>query len=151
MQIVMWIIVIAAGCISAILAGANSTLNTGMRQPALSAMVANSTGLIFIVMVLLILWLKQGAPTTRLSDLRQLPWWAWIGGSLGAIYLLVAVSFAERLGSGLFAGLSVTAAIITSVLLDHFALVGFKQHPAHVGRIMGCSLMIAGLTLVAKF
>ena len=53
--------------------------------------------------------------------------------------------------AGVFTRLSVTAAIITSVLLDQFGLFGFKVRPASPLRICGCALMITGLWLVAKF
>ena len=59
--------------------------------------------------------------------------------------------FAHRIGAGAFMGLSVTAALITSVALDHFGLVGFKEHPVGWWRILGSGLMIAGIGLVAKY
>ena len=36
-------------------------------------------------------------------------------------------------------------------VLDHFALVGFEQHPAGLWRIAGCVLMVGGLALVSAF
>ena len=54
----------------------------------------------------------------------------------------------ERLGAAVFTGITVTAAIITSVVLDHFGWVGFAQHTADPWRILGCALMIGGLVLV---
>jgi bacterial/archaeal transporter family-2 protein len=48
-------------------------------------------------------------------------------------------------------GLSVTAALITSIALDHFGLVGFKEHPVGWWRVLGCGLMIAGIGLVARY
>jgi bacterial/archaeal transporter family-2 protein len=45
----------------------------------------------------------------------------------------------------------VTAAVVTSIVFDHFALMGFKHHPVLVLRIAGAALMVAGLWLVATF
>jgi transporter family-2 protein len=151
MQILIWLIIIAAGALSAVQAGSNSTLNKSMHNPALTAIVSNTAGLVLMTMVLIVLWLRQTTFATNLSDLRQVPWWGWIGGCFGGIFVLTMAAFADRIGSGLFTGLNVTAAVITSVLLDHFALAGFKQHPAHLGRVIGCSLMIGGLFLIAKY
>ena len=64
---------------------------------------------------------------------------------------MIALTIAQRLGSGLFTGATVTAALLTSVLLDHFGLIGFKQHPASPARLAGCGIMIAGLWLIARF
>jgi len=55
------------------------------------------------------------------------------------------------MGAGVFTGITVTAAVVISILFDHFALMGFRHHPASVPRIVGAALMIAGLWLVATF
>jgi transporter family-2 protein len=58
---------------------------------------------------------------------------------------------AQRLGSGVFTGLSITAALATSIVLDQFGWLGFKQHSASPARLAGCGLLIAGVWLVARF
>ena len=35
--------------------------------------------------------------------------------------------------------------------MDHFGLVGFKEHAAGLGRIAGVALMIGGLALINLF
>jgi len=55
------------------------------------------------------------------------------------------------MGSAVFTSLSLTAALVTSVLLDHFGWVGFEVHRANPLRLVGCSLMIGGILLIAKF
>ena len=61
------------------------------------------------------------------------------------------IFLAQKLGSAVFTGLTVTAAVITSVLLDHFGLLGFQQHPAGLWRLAGCGLMVGGLALISAF
>ncbi len=64
---------------------------------------------------------------------------------------LAGLMLGQKLGSGVFTGLSITAAIVVSVVLDQLGIVGLKQHSASPLRIGGCALMIAGLWLVARF
>ena len=64
---------------------------------------------------------------------------------------MAGITFAQRMGSGVFTGLSVTASLIASVVLDHFGWIGFKVHPASWPRVLGCALMVAGLWIVARF
>jgi transporter family-2 protein len=78
------------------------------------------------------------------------PWWAWLGGLVSVISTVIALTVAQRLGSGLFTGVSVTASLVTSVVLDHFGLIGFRQHTASPARVAGCALLIAGLWLIAR-
>lgn len=77
--------------------------------------------------------------------------WAWLGGLCGGVYVLAVIFIADKVGAAVFTGLAVTAAIVTSVLLDHFGLVGFQVHAAGIGRIVGAVLMVAGLSLVCAF
>jgi transporter family-2 protein len=47
--------------------------------------------------------------------------------------------------------LVVTGQLVCSVVLDHFGWVGFTEHAAGIGRILGCLLMMAGFFLIARF
>jgi transporter family-2 protein len=58
---------------------------------------------------------------------------------------------AQKVGSGVFIGITVTATIVASLIMDHYGLLGFKQHPAGPGRLIGGALMIAGMLLIGKF
>jgi transporter family-2 protein len=64
---------------------------------------------------------------------------------------MAGLTLAQKMGSGVFTGVTVTSAIVVSILLDNYSLMGFKQHPASITRIAGAALMIVGLWLVAKF
>jgi bacterial/archaeal transporter family-2 protein len=51
----------------------------------------------------------------------------------------------------LFIGLTVTASTLLSVVLDHYGWLGFAEHPAGPGRLIGAVLMIVGVGLIAAF
>lgn len=138
---------VVAGALNTVQAGANATLSKSLAQPLAAALVVSGVNAI----VYLAAALAIGASPPEASRIAATPWWAWCGGVLGGIYVLAMVFYAERLGSALFTGLTVTAAIATSVVLDHFGLVGFKQHAAGLWRILGCVLMIGGLALITIF
>jgi hypothetical protein len=54
-------------------------------------------------------------------------------------------------GAGPFMGFTVTAALITSVAIDHFGWFHMPMHPANPGRIVGGLLMVCGIALIARF
>ncbi len=146
----MWlggILAFLAGVLNTVQSGANNTLAKGLGQPILAALIITLVnGLAYLVVGVFygISWPRAGA-------FAALPWWAWIGGALGGTYVLTTIFFSEKLGAGIFIGLTVTAAIITSITMDHFGLVGFKQHTASWPRLLGAVLMIGGLALVSAF
>jgi bacterial/archaeal transporter family-2 protein len=56
-----------------------------------------------------------------------------------------------KLGAATLIPLVVTGQLVCSVVLDHFGWLSFEAHPAGMGRIAGCALMVLGLTPIAKF
>ena len=74
-----------------------------------------------------------------------------VGGVGGALFILMMLTAAPKLGPGAFTGLTVTAAIIATLAIDHFGWLGADRHPAGLARLAGGTLMIVGVALVAKF
>ena len=85
------------------------------------------------------------------DKLAAAPWWAWVGGVMGATFILSQLFVAGEVGSGVFIALTVTATVSMSLVLDHYGLLGFDVRPASWGRIAGALCMFAGLGLIAKF
>ncbi len=129
-------------------AALNGALGRALQRPALVVMVSLSGSLLFMLAV----GLGSGRLTLPgASRFASVPWWAWPAGVCGAIYLLSQPIALPRIGAAFYVGLSVTAQIVTAVVLDHFGALGLPQHPASPGRIAGAVLMAAGIALVARF
>lgn len=136
-----------AGVLNTVQSGANATLAKGLGQPIAAALAVTLGNVAVYMVAALFVGLRWPDP----GKAAQLPWWAWTGGVCGAAYVLAVLFFAEKLGAAVFTGCTVTAAILTSVALDHFGLVGFKEHAAGLWRLVGCALMIGGLALISAF
>ena len=145
MPILIGLLAIMAGVLNTVQSGANATLNKSLEQPVMAALVVTAAN----VAVYLLASPFLGMSWPGAERIAQTPWWAWIGGALGAVYVLTAILFADRLGAAVFTGLTVTAGILTSIVLDHFGWVGFQQHTAGLWRIAGGAIMIGGLLLVS--
>ena len=138
---------VAGGILNTVQAGANAQLRKSIDQPVLAGIIVYATGLAGLILVGLVTQLSR--PTA--DKLAATPWWAWAGGILSLFSTMAGLLLARKLGSAVFTSLSLTAALVTSVLLDHFGWVGFEAHPANAWRITGCGLLIAGLLLISKF
>lgn len=80
-----------------------------------------------------------------------MPWWAPLGGLLGAFAVVAGLLFVDKIGAGPFAGLTITANILMSLAVDHFGLFGIQQHGLNVWRALGGALMVGGIALIAIF
>jgi Putative inner membrane exporter, YdcZ len=50
-----------------------------------------------------------------------------------------------------FVGFTITAALISSLLIDHFGLFRMQPHPLNSGRIIGGLPLVDGINLITKF
>lgn len=141
-----YIYAIAAGSANPVQAGANAELKKCLGQPVWAGIAVYITGLAGMLVIQLLV--REAWPSGKLAHTA---WWAWTGGLISIASTVAGLTLAQRMGSGTFTGLSVTASLVTSVLLDNFGLVGFKEHHASLLRLLGCAFMIGGLWLVAKF
>ena len=147
----LYITIAMTGFLIAIQAGCNATLEKSLQNPVLSAFLSFCAGTAALLLAFAIYAATTRTPMPRAAQWSSVPWWGWVGGALGAVYILCMVLTAEKVGSGLFVGLTVTATIVGSLVMDHYGLLGFRQHTAGLGRLIGGALMIAGMLLIGKF
>ncbi|MFM2109386.1 MAG: DMT family transporter [Steroidobacteraceae bacterium] len=79
----------------------------------------------------------------------EVPAYAWLGGLFGAAYVGVATFAGPRLGALLLLALTVGGQMVASVIVDHYGLLGFQQHPVTLTRLVGIALLLLGIWLVA--
>lgn len=138
---------VLAGAVIPLQTSLNASLSRGLGGPGYAAlavfMVAAATMLTTAVL------LKQPVPT--LAQAGGVPWWSWLGGVFGALYVFLLVFLAPRLGIASVTGFVVAGQILAAVLIDHFGLLKFPVHALNPGRLAGVALLLAGLYLVKRF
>ena len=90
-------------------------------------------------------------PLPSVQGLSSMLWWAPIGGLVGAVQVYAGLTVVNKVGAGPFVGFTVTAALIASLLVDHFGLFRIAVHAINVWRILGALLMVGGILLIARF
>ena len=143
----MYVLAAAAGAANPAQAGANAQLKKSLDQVFVATIAVYLSGL--IGMVLIQIFARQPIPAA--DKFATVPWWAWTGGLLSIAATLAGASFAQRMGSGVFTGLSLTASLLMSLFLDNYGWMGFKVHPASWPRMLGGGLMVLGIWLISKF
>ena len=142
---------VLAGSAIAVQAPINAQLRLWLRSPwsatSASLLISFLVGMIALAVVLLI----SPTPAPRLADVSASPWWVWLGGVLGAYYVLASIIATPRIGPVLFFGLIVTGQLLTSLLLEHYAWFGLERHPISIGRMFGVLLLLAGTVLIRAF
>ena len=146
MQVFLFLMALAAGAMNPLQA-TNAELHKHWQQPIWTTAWVYLSGLMGILLVQAVV--RQHLPQT--SAFAAAPWWAWMGGFISISTTMIGLMYAQKLGSGTFTGLSITASICVSILLDHMGWIGFKPHHASPLRLTGAALMVAGIWLVSRF
>ena len=76
------------------------------------------------------------------------PWYYFVGGLLGAAYITTVIFTVGVLGAGGITAATISAQLLTSMLLDQFGLFGLEKHPITWTRVLGVLLLAAGTYLV---
>lgn len=150
-MLIFYVFAMLAGVATAIEPGQNAEIAESIEHPLFAGVISLGVS-IFGILALVAIMLGTGlVHLPEMARIAEVPWWAWLGGLLSAALTLAQLVVSKKIGAASFLGIIVTTGVITSIGLDHFGLVGFKQHSADATRLVGGALMIAGVGLVARF
>jgi bacterial/archaeal transporter family-2 protein len=143
-MLLLLLLAVLAGAVLPVQAGINAQLRVTLGNPLAAALVSFLIGTVALVLI------ELGARIRLppLAVLERAPWWHWTGGLLGAVYVGMMIVLAPRLGAATLIAAVVAGQMVTSLVLDHYALVGFAAHPLSLQRILGAALVIGGVALV---
>jgi bacterial/archaeal transporter family-2 protein len=137
----------AAGVVLPLQAGINAELADWLHSPIRAAFVSFLVGSLLLAVAAALAF----RPLPSWSRLGHAPWWVWLGGALGAFYVVGSIVSAPKLGAATLIGLIVAGQAMASVIVDHFGWVGFEPKPISAGRLVGMGLVGAGVVLVRIF
>jgi transporter family-2 protein len=140
-------LILIAGALQAWGPPMNGALRNALANPWLASLIS----FLPVVAFLAVLFFCVPRPLPTADGLNGMPWWAPLGGLVGAFAVVAGLLFVNKVGAGAFAGLTITANIVMSLVIDQFGWFGMEVHPLSIGRVIGGALMACGIALVAWF
>jgi transporter family-2 protein len=87
--------------------------------------------------------------STDFGSLRSIPLYMMVGGGLlGAVYVLVNLMLAPKIGVAALMSLAIAGQLAAALLLDRFGLFDLVQRELSVGRVSGVLLVLVGALMV---
>jgi bacterial/archaeal transporter family-2 protein len=143
----IWILMaFLAGSFIPVQGGLNALLGKQVKSPMHASLFSFTIGT-----VLLLLYVLLTKQTISWEGVKSAPWYAWLGGLLGAYCLTAILLVMPRLGPGLTMGLLVAGQMIISVLLEHNNILVAQAHPISLLRVVGILLIVGGVVLIRVF
>ena len=122
----------------------NGNLRSALNSPAWAGLVSYLGGLVTMAVVLVAT--REPAPSWKLVS--AVPWWAWSGGILGGVFILLMILLLPSLGAATLLALVVAGQMTAGIAMDHFGAFGLAQHPVSISRLAGIALIIGGVLLI---
>lgn len=88
------------------------------------------------------------APIPSAAQAAAVPFTGWLGGLLGAIYVLALIQLAPKLGAANLVVFVVIGQLIASLAIDHFGLIGFPVQPITLAKGAGVLMLLGGAALI---
>ena len=139
------LLVLFAGAMIALQAPTNVMLAKAGGSPILAALISFSVG----TAALFLVWLASGNRPGG-AAFGALPWYAWLGGVYGAIYVAVAAYAAPRIGLASLITVGIAGQVLLAIWLDHIGALGLPRAPISLARFGGAFLVVAGVVLVRR-
>src|ERR1700691_6307642 len=133
----------AVGALIPVMAVLNARLGRVLAAPNHAAVILFAVALATAVLVSL---LSTGR-LPSITALRGAQWADFAGGAIVAAYVLSITFLAPRFGVGNAILFAVTAQLLSSAAIDHYALAGASLRPLTSMRVLGLTIVIIGLVL----
>jgi transporter family-2 protein len=146
MDVVAIVAALLSGALLSLQLGMNGQVKVVSGHALWAAIVSFVVGLVALLALAAVL--RPALPSGE--KLTALPWWAWLGGTMGAVYVTAAAFLAPRLGLATLTALVVTGWLVSSIAIDHFGLVGAKVHAVNLWRVVGAGLLLVGAGMVLR-
>lgn len=138
-------LVFAAGGVVALQAPTNGMIARAGGSPVLAAFVSFTVGMIVLIAILF-----ASGHRWSVQPFVSLPWYAWLGGFYGALYVAVAAFAAPRVGLGAFVTIGIAGQLLVALWVDHQGAFGVTRDTLTVSKLAGICLVFAGVFLVRR-
>ncbi|MBE9225319.1 DMT family transporter [Phormidium sp. LEGE 05292] len=132
-----------AGSFLALGAAANAQLKQTLHSPLAAATINFIVGFSVLTLLMVLGVFKSD----NLDKLSSVPWWAFLGGLLGAIFVTLQTLIVPKLGLTTTTLAVVCSQMIVSLSIDQFGWFGITPHPLNTSRIVAICLLLGAIAL----
>jgi transporter family-2 protein len=132
------------GAAIAVQALANSRLRFALGTPVWAAIAQFIVGLAALAVIAVAT--RQPSPDT--AGLSRMPWWGWVGGAIGALFITVSIVLTPRLGTALTLATMTVGQLLAALVLDHYGWLGAPVIRLSLPRVLGAACLLAGIALI---
>lgn len=147
MKYILMVVTFIVGAIIPIQAVLNARLGKQTLGPLMGALLSFLTGAVILIILNMAI---HGSAMFNTRTYATGPWYIWLGGVIGAIFVAYITWVNQQQGMALTFALVVAGQIFISLLVDHYGLFGSVVRTITLEKIIGAVLIIGGIILIKK-
>lgn len=94
--------------------------------------------------------IKTKTKYEKVTDLSHAPFYAWLGGLVGAFYIISSIVASPKIGIATFLALIIGGQLAMSLVLEHFGWLGTAVKSITWVKGIGLVLILVGIMLIKK-
>ncbi len=144
-----WIVLaLLAGAVLPVQGVVNGLLRHDLGAPFVVGAVSFLVATLAMAAALLFSAAVLRAPAPTLQGLPSMPWWGWLGGFAGAIYVTTVFTAIPVIGASAAVGLTVAGQQVASVFVDRHGWFRLPKRDVSALRLIGVVLLLAGVAVI---
>ena len=144
MYYLLLLLAVVAGVVIPMQAALNAELGRAVKSPELGALLSFVVGIIGLFLYCLLVRVDM----SQWKNALQIEWYYWLGGLMGAFFVLSLIILAPRLGTALTLGITVAGQMIFALIMDHYGWMGLTEQPFSWYKFVGVAMIIGGVFLL---
>lgn len=128
------------GCFTASQSAINGHLGQITGSPVSAALVSFTIGVSALIVLNIVL---RWRPRIERPNGEANPWWMWVGGVLGAMFVLGNAALVPQIGTGLTVVATLLGSMLGSLLIDHM-----RGTRVQLRQVVGIAVILIGVVLI---
>jgi len=128
------------GCFTASQSAINGHLGQITGSPVSAALVSFTIGVSALIVLNIVL---RWRPRIERPNGEANPWWMWVGGVLGALFVLGNAALVPQIGTGLTVVATLLGSMLGSLLIDHM-----RGTRVQLRQVVGIAVILIGVVLI---
>jgi transporter family-2 protein len=144
-----WIVLaLLAGAVLPVQGVVNGLLRQDIGAPFVVGAVSFLVATLAMALALLLSSAIFRTPPPTLQGLPAMPWWGWLGGFAGAVYVTTVFTAIPVIGASAAVGLTVAGQQVASVFVDRHGWFRLPKRDVAPLRLSGVALLLAGVAVI---
>ena len=144
MTLVAVVLAVVVGAVIPLQTGVNTRLARHIGVTLLASLISFGVGTIGLAIVLV----ATRTPLPLRATAESQPWWIWVGGLCGLVFLTMNMVLLPRIGASATVILPLFGQVVGGLVIDLIGAFGTTPRPLTVGRVVGVVLVALGAVLV---